>query len=68
MGPRDEYHKFFYFAVLHLYQLYRSDLLNERNIQEFVMFITRVFLRYLREAFRPFFYEYNISMVCFAKD
>ena len=72
MGPRDEYHKFlskvisilfFYLAVLHLDQLNRSDMLNARKIQEFVMFISRLFLRYPREAFCPLIYEYNISMV-----
>ena len=46
MGPRDEYHKFlykvntillFHLAVLHLYQLNRSNMLNARKIQKFVM-------------------------------
>ena len=37
-------------------------MLNERKIQEFVMFISRLFLRYPREAFCPLIYEYNISM------
>ena len=50
MGLRDEYHKFLYkvifillnLAMLHLYQLNRSDMLNARKIQEFVMFISRL--------------------------
>ena len=37
-------------------------MLNARKIQEFVMFISRLFLRYPREALCPFIYEYNISM------
>ncbi len=49
--------------MLHLYQLNRSDMLNARKIQEFVMFVSRLFLRYPREAFYPLIYEYNISMV-----
>ena len=48
--------------MLHLYQLNRYDMLNGRKIQEFVMFISRLFLRYPREAFCPLLYEYNISM------
>ena len=38
------------------------DMFNARKIQEFVMFISRLFLRYPREAFCPLIYEYNISM------
>ena len=49
--------------MLHLYQLNRSDMLNARKIQEFVMFISRLFLRYPREALCLFIYEHNISMV-----
>ena len=56
------YLSFFYLAVLHLYQLNRSDMLNERKIQEFVMFISQLFLKYPREAFCPLIYAYNISM------
>ena len=48
--------------MLHLYQLNRSDMLDARKIQEFVMFISRSFPKYPREAFFPFIYEYNISM------
>ena len=42
-------------------------MLNARMIQEFVMFISRSFLKYPREAFFPFIYEYNISMVLLYK-
>ena len=48
--------------MLPLYQLNRSDTLNAGKIQEFVMFISRLFLRYPREAFCPLIYVYNISM------
>ena len=53
MGPRDEYHKFLYkdLPLFYLYQLNRSYMLNARKIQEFVMFISWLFLRYPREAF-----------------
>ena len=37
-------------------------MLNARKIQEFVIFISRSFLQYPREAFFLFIYEYNISM------
>ena len=43
--------------------LNRFDMFNARKIQEFVMFISRLVLRYPREAFCPLIYEYNISMV-----
>ena len=44
--------------------LNRFDMFtNARKIQEFVMFISRLFLRYPREAFYPLIYEYNTSMV-----
>ena len=39
------YLSFFHLAVLNLYQLNRSDMLNARKIQEFVMFISRLFPR-----------------------
>ena len=39
-----------------------SDMLNARKILEFVMFISRLFLRYPREVFCLLIYEYNISM------
>ena len=42
--------------------LNRFDMFNARKIQEFVMFIFRLFLRYPREAFYPLIYECNISM------
>ena len=51
-----------YNSTLCLHQLNRSDMLNARKIQEFMMFISRLFLRYPREAFWPLIYEYNISM------
>ena len=57
-----KYLSFFFLAVLHLYQLNRSDMLNARKIQEFVMFISRLFLRYPREAFCLLIYKYNIYM------
>ena len=37
-------------------------MLNARKVQEFVIFISRSFLKYSREAFSPLIYEYNISM------
>ena len=57
------YLSFFYLAVLHLYQLNRSDMLNARKIQEFVMFISQLYIRYPREACCPLIYEYNITKV-----
>ena len=38
-------------------------MLNARKVQEFVIFISRSFLKYPRKYFFPFIYEYNISMV-----
>ena len=38
-------------------------MLNARKIQEFVIFNSRSFLKYPREAFSPLIYEYNKSMV-----
>ena len=36
-------------------------MLNARKIQQFVTFISRLFLRYPKEAFCPLIYEFNIS-------
>ena len=49
-------------SILHLNQLNRSDTPNARKTQEFVMFISLLFLRYPREAFCLLIYEDNISM------
>ena len=54
------YLSFFNLAVLHLYQLNRSDVLNARKIQEFVVFISRLFLRYPREAFGSWTTDTNL--------
>ena len=48
--------------MLHLYQVNRSGMLNARKIQELMMIISLLFLRYPREAFCLLIYEHNISM------
>ena len=42
-------------------------MLNARKSKEFVMFISRLFLRYPREAFCLLMYEYNLSMAVLLK-